>query len=391
MPLTSSTFNLDRLVCHDEADGWGTAAPYLWTVFFKIDGTTCRLGNTLYLEGTATIYTTPGSHGNLDNTDVDAGDTVSIPSSIGRVEMQLTPIPVPDSLVSAGIANAPAIAGCIAILMEEDNVTDDGAEAGHQALNVAVQNAINAVIPTLGFLHRTITEAQINNITDQIQTQISNAIRNQQNFFENIWSWLDPDDTIGTAVWIYSTTQLISDNPISLSKRWTNNNGDWELFGNISSREITCPAFRMKTIYDEKNGTDSSTEILNSMYNFRDNDFQKYSGLTQWWELATRNTGFLYQVHKYDEAAELAMAIFKDIPEILKNKEKALSDSHYNSIMRILELIQKENAQNRQSRKDIYRAIEALKLLKGKPFNEVLCILSKIQPSRYPSLDLLYK
>ena len=29
---------LDRILCHDEGDGWGNAEPYLWTVFFEVDG-----------------------------------------------------------------------------------------------------------------------------------------------------------------------------------------------------------------------------------------------------------------------------------------------------------------------------------------------------------------
>ncbi|MCR6639835.1 MAG: hypothetical protein NVV82_12870 [Sporocytophaga sp.] len=49
-------FHFDRLHCHDEAGGWGNAEPYMWTVFFKMDGTTCRLNDSLLLEGTATIF-----------------------------------------------------------------------------------------------------------------------------------------------------------------------------------------------------------------------------------------------------------------------------------------------------------------------------------------------
>lgn len=391
MSLISSTFNLDRLVCHDEADGWGNAEPYLWTVFFKIDGTTCRLGDSLFLEGTATIYTTPGSHGNLGNTNVDAGDTVPIPASIGHLEMSLTPIPVPDSLSAIGVTNAPAIAGCIAILMEEDNVTDAGANAGHQALNTAVQNALNNVIPTLGVLHQSITEAEINRITTQIQSQITDAIRNQQNWLENIWSWINSDDTIGTVVWIYSSKQLIEQNPINLNRRWTNDNGDWELFANINSREITCPANRMKEAYEKKNGADSAKNIILSMYDFRDTQFKEYSGLVSWWQLATRNSGFLDQVLKNEEVAEVAISIFNDIPKILKNREEPLSEYHYNGIMKILEHIQQVNVDDKQSRKDINRSIDALKMLEGKPFSEIVNVLSKVEPARYPALDLLKK
>ncbi|MBD3677613.1 MAG: hypothetical protein HUJ27_04335 [Rhodobacteraceae bacterium] len=41
--------DLDRIKCHDEGDGWGSAEPYLWTVFFKADGTTVAVTDALAL------------------------------------------------------------------------------------------------------------------------------------------------------------------------------------------------------------------------------------------------------------------------------------------------------------------------------------------------------
>jgi hypothetical protein len=75
--------DLERIHRHDEGNGWGSAEPYLWTVFFKIDGDSVALTEGLTLSGTATVVGTPGSHGNLGNTDVDAGDDIDIPSAIG--------------------------------------------------------------------------------------------------------------------------------------------------------------------------------------------------------------------------------------------------------------------------------------------------------------------
>ncbi len=384
------TFNLDHLNCYDEADGWGSAEPYMWTVFFKIDGTTCRLNDSLMLEGTATVYTTPGSHGNLGNTDVDEGDVVAVPGAIGFQEMTLTPIPVPDFVKQLGTDDAPAIAGCIVVLMEEDNISDDGAESGHQALNAAVQNALNSLIPTLGVSNQSISDDDINNMSAQIQSKIEDAVKNQQNFFENIWSWLNPDDTIGSVVWKFSGDDLLNDTSIALQQRWNNGDGDWELFGSVTTAEIpTCPANVVKEIFDALFGGSSSKKSMEVLHHFRDRDMKKYTGLNLWWTLASRNSHFLVQALKNKEVAEAAITLFKEAPAILSNRDKAISEHHFNCATKVLEHIVTLNTKERQSRKDIKRSIDALHLLKGKSPNQLFEALSSVQPARYPSVNAL--
>jgi hypothetical protein len=52
-------------------------------VFFKIDGTTVTLTDSLTLSGTAAVAGTYGNHGNLINTDVDEGEDLPIPEALG--------------------------------------------------------------------------------------------------------------------------------------------------------------------------------------------------------------------------------------------------------------------------------------------------------------------
>lgn len=386
----SVVFDLDHIHCFDEADGWGSAEPYLWVVYFKIDGTTVKLNDSLMLEGHSTVFTTPGSHGNLNNTDVDAGDVVPIPSALGHLKMELTPIPVPDSVKALGVDDVTAIAGCIVILMEEDNVSDDGAEAGHQALNSAVKAALDGLIPTLGVTNQSITDADIKKMTDKIQSKIESAIENQQNFFENLWAAINPDDLIGTNVWKFSGDDLLSKNPIALQKRWTNDNGDWEIFGSINTKEeITCPADLVKKIFDALFGADSSKKSMKALQDFQKADMIKYKGLGTWWSLARKNAFFLAKALDNKAARDAAVALFRSAPEILSKRDAALSEEHFNNAMKVLNSMADAAVKDRLARKDVSRSIDALQVLKGKSPNQIFDALSTATPARYPNLKNL--
>src|SRR5688500_8051520 len=87
------TIDLSHVHCIDEGDGPGDAEPYLWTLFFKIDGQTVVL-DALNMKGVITVDRRNGSHGNLQNTDVEADDDVAIPPSLGRWDTVLVPIPL---------------------------------------------------------------------------------------------------------------------------------------------------------------------------------------------------------------------------------------------------------------------------------------------------------
>jgi len=142
--------SLDEIRCNEEGDGFGSAEPYLWTVFFKIDGDSVIVGDDTFLQGECTIMASDGSHGNLGDRDVDAGDTLVVPRSIGEFRTTLRPIPRSEKLQEDHPTEDArgGTLGVVFALLEEDQVTDGVARAAgdpsayfNSAENVVVYRA----------------------------------------------------------------------------------------------------------------------------------------------------------------------------------------------------------------------------------------------------------
>jgi hypothetical protein len=172
LPTLQTLVSLDHLHCHREGDGLlSDDEPYLWTAFFKVDGDTVVLDligdrpddeltvSDLYLRGTCTFVTTPGNHGNLGDSDVEAGDDVGIPSAVGESGFTLKPIPVTDrankKIVEVFKSEAPAVVdivgggatvGVVVVLNEEWGTPAEAAEAGHVTFNRTLEDGINAFL-----------------------------------------------------------------------------------------------------------------------------------------------------------------------------------------------------------------------------------------------------
>src|SRR5690606_18885974 len=82
METLNVVLKLNQIICHDEGDGPGSAEPYLWAIFFKIDGLSVQQ-NGVSLVGEAEFRFSQGSHENLPNHDVDPGEVIQIPSAVG--------------------------------------------------------------------------------------------------------------------------------------------------------------------------------------------------------------------------------------------------------------------------------------------------------------------
>ena len=154
---------------------------------------------------------TDGSHGNLGDRDVDAGDTVVVPRRIGEFRTTLLPIPHSDQEAHPG-KDAPGGLGVVLVLMEENLVSDAGARAGYAALVEFVRNVINNdIIPKLYLGDQEVEDKEINDRVDEAIGTIEDAIKHVQGAGENFWSWVDKDRTIGFRV-LRVTQDALADN-----------------------------------------------------------------------------------------------------------------------------------------------------------------------------------
>ena len=237
-------FKLDHIYCHDEGDGPGNAEPYLWTVFFKVDGDTLVVNSdgpaAPFLQGAPTVIGTPGNHGNLGTTDVDEDDDVPVPAIIGEYRTILKPIPLTTPLL--GLSEVGGMIGCIAVLMEEDNTSNSAIALGHEALDRTVRDKLAKVLGTLSISKSEPSEEDIAALTDQIGQAVESAVGHGVSVLDWLVAFGNMDDQIGSALFRFSHKQLEESGGVSIpfSRRW-DSEGDWELFGHIKATPIRRP------------------------------------------------------------------------------------------------------------------------------------------------------
>jgi len=240
---------LKTLTCHNKTENWGKTVPYLWTIFFRIDGDCVIIAHDFKLVGKGVFHHGQGSHGNLNIAEIQKGQTISIPTNVGEWTTYLTPFVVPyfDQKV-------PSITGAISVLMEQNNVSGKGAEAGHKALNQQVELAVNQSLAEfdprdvdindiMGSIQNYF-ETKVASFTDSIQKDITNAIKKKQSLFRNLWTLMNADSMLGYHVWNFSQKEILEskEKSIDFGNRWqTGEHGDWEIKGNISIIDDKVP------------------------------------------------------------------------------------------------------------------------------------------------------
>jgi hypothetical protein len=232
--------SLNQLRCHVKPDAWIGGEPYMWNVFFKIDGEGIVMNDQFRLEGKPIYHFSEGSHGNLDARGMEEGAKIGISKSVGEWKTSLVPLTIP--VFEAHISG---LVGVVSVLIEQNYVSSKGAEAGHKALNEYICNAIDRAI--VGFDPRrvdiqdvdrsikTYFDAQVREFTAGIGNLVGEAVSKSQTLAQNIFSLVKKDVLIGFKVFDFSNKGIeLAGGNIDFSHHFTGKKvGDWEVRGNV--------------------------------------------------------------------------------------------------------------------------------------------------------------
>jgi hypothetical protein len=227
-------YDFTTLVCADEADGPGDAEPYMWTAFFKIDGSTCHVDlGTLHLTGKATVVVPSGNEGDLGVHEVDAGQTVKIPAAIGHFATTMVPIPLGTSAKPTD-PHFGGVFGAIGVLLEEDSTKASAIAKGHAAFKTALQSALDSLIPTFGIDKQTPSADDIKKVEDHVLTAVTNAVKSEIGIGDAIGACFAgncQDEVVTVSHFLFSHGDLDARVGAPLSQFWhsKSDDGDWKI------------------------------------------------------------------------------------------------------------------------------------------------------------------
>ena len=377
--------SLENIHCFDEGDGWGNAEPYLWPVFFKIDGESYAVESGTGLIGFPIIESRNGHHGNLGDTDVDAGDNVPVPETLGTWQNTLKAIPINDPVIKGLIGDdLPGIAGVAVVLMEQDSWPDDLADTGYNALVNAIQLSVLQIAQ--GFQHATHAptkeeiDAAIKTVKDTASSMVHAAIKDAMSGWQLIWygTFGNNDDTIGSEVWTTDQDELKSKAVVSFYRRWSGDesgDGDWDISGSFTG-VVPCPADFFSSLFG---GEDNNKETMAAMREFRVKDYIEHPGLERWWQVIRAGLPDVVRIVKNDsEALEIVKRLFDALPSIIANPDNIISEEHIANIRIIMDKFSKDSPY--LYRTFARRALKIIPEIQGRSWSSAIRQVSYIRP-----------
>jgi hypothetical protein len=331
-----------------------------------------------------------GHHGNLGNTDVDAGDDVPVPESLGTWQSTLKPIPINDPVIRGLIGNdLPGIAGVAVVLMEEDGWPDDLADTGYSALVNAVHFAVAQV--AAGFQHATHAptkqeiDAAIQTVKSTASSMVHDAIKGTLSGWQLLWygTFGNNDDTIGSEVWTVSHDDFAQHAVIPFSRHWSGDesgDGDWEISGSFTG-VVPCPADALARLFGSGEpqtasrathaGYPEPAPALAAMRDFRAKDYQALPGLEHWWQALQRGLPEVIRIAAGDAAMRDAVGrLFAALPGVLATPDHPLSAEHLCDLTTVLQAVSK--ASPSLHRAFACRALAILPQLHGRNWNAAI-------------------
>ncbi|MFI9011501.1 hypothetical protein ACIGNX_30120 [Actinosynnema sp. NPDC053489] len=392
VPINLTT-RLTRLHCHDEGDGWGNAEPYLWAVFFKIDGDSYVVQQGAGLIGSPVVVSSNGSHGNLGDTDVDAGEDVAVPEGIGSFNTVLKPIPVNDPFIAGLLPerNLPGITGVVVAAMEQDGWPDSLADDSYNAFVNAVHLAVVQVAADFQHAAHAPTPEELKAAVDRVKANAAASVRTQVKGSMDAWELLwfgtfgDNDDSIGTEAFTTDCDALRATPDIDFSRRWTEEeagDGDWELFGWFGGNALPPPVdgcdldglFARTSADEELKG-----RSFGAMRAFRDTTFREYPGLAAWWAAAMDAAPELAHLAGTDERVRRSLEhLLAQAPRLLADPREQIRADDVAAAQLVLQRLAAQSPV--QAMRFARQAVRAFAEVEGKSWEEGLDFLGRAKP-----------
>jgi hypothetical protein len=170
------TIRLNSLRCIAESDTNVGSEPYLWVTYFFVDG------NRLTQPEPVVTYSPMLDRKEFPN-NVRAGQVINVQDVINKFS----------EIVDPGAVNFRMV-GCLVVLWEEDETSEEAIQAGHRAYSTAVHEALNNLIRerlrTLNL--EAVTDEEVNAIRNAIEPKVESAIKSKV----KIWEIFDNQDDI---------------------------------------------------------------------------------------------------------------------------------------------------------------------------------------------------
>ncbi|MDQ4144030.1 MAG: hypothetical protein M3198_09865 [Actinomycetota bacterium] len=212
-------------------------------------------------------------------------------------------------------------------------------------------------------------------LSAEIEGRVAEAIAAQQNLFENLWAFVDPDDTLGKKVWTFSLSNLVEDVSAPLNQRFVQGDDDWEVSGRIVA---TLPC-AFETASKAMVATGEQPLEIQDFRRFRDQQMPKRRNLADWADLLQRNSTSVASTILSDKKAR------QIVPELLAVAKRLLADQSQpipqDALRQIDQLLQAAIMHaSPDAARDFRRLRRAATQLKGKRGADAIQLLSRFGP-----------